>query len=168
MVKGQIQEKIESDLKAGLKKADYFLVGVLRLLIASIHNEEISKRGKNRADILVDEIMTDDEVISVLKKEAKKRKEAIDIYSQTERKDLLQKEQKELEIIFQYLPEELEEKVVEDIVKKIIFDNQQTASGQKITKGNSDFGLVMKEVMKELKGKADGNLVSEVVKRLLQ
>ncbi len=162
MAKGQIKEKIESDLKTGLKKADYFLVGVLRLLIASIHNEEISKRGKNQIGILADEVMTDDEVISVLKREAKKRKEAIDIYSKTERKDLLQKEQKELEIIFQYLPEELGEKAVEEIVRKIISD------GQKTIKGNSDFGLVMKEAMKELKGKADGNLVSETVKRLLQ
>jgi hypothetical protein len=146
-----LKEKIEIELKASLKKADHFRVGVLRLLLSSIHNEEIAKRGRQAESVLADE-----EVSAVLRREAKKRKEAIAIYAGTARKDLLEQEEKELGLIQEYLPPELSREAVEETVRKIVIS------------GGKDFSSVMREAMKELRGRADGNLVSEVVRETLE
>lgn len=144
-------EKIKEDLKQGLKSADANRVGVLRLVLAALYNEEIAKRSRGKGGAL-----TDEEALNVVKKEAKQRKESIEIYQRVNRKDLLEKEEKELEIIQRYLPAEVGQDVIEAAVKKII------------ESGIKDFGAVMKEAMKELKGSVDGAVVAEVVKKLLQ
>lgn len=149
--KMMILEKIKEDLRQGLKNADANRVGVLRLTLAALQNEEIAKRGRGQSAIL-----TDEEALAVLKKEAKKRKESIEIYERVGRKDLLEKEKKELEVIRGYLPVEVGQDAIEAAVKKII------------ESGVKDFGTVMKEAMKELKGSADGSAVAEIVKKLLQ
>lgn len=141
---------IEEDLKSSMKNADSERVGILRLLLSAIHNEEIAKRGRGGEGSL-----DPDEEIVVLKREAKKRKESIELYRQGGRNDLAEKEERELKVISQYLPPEMSREAVEETVRKVI------ASGQK------DFGSVMKEAMKELKGQADGKLVAEVIKSAL-
>ena len=133
-----------------MKNADSERVGILRLLLSAIHNEEIAKRGRGGEGPL-----DPDEEIVVLKREAKKRKESIELYRQGGRNDLAEKEEREFRVISQYLPPEMSREAVEETVRKVI------ASGQK------DFGSVMKEAMKELKGKADGKLVAEVIKSAL-
>jgi len=101
----------------------------------------------------------EEEVIEILVKEAKKRKEAAEIYNKGGRNDLAEKEKKELEIVQKYLPEQLSEIEVEKIVKTVV-----EKSGVKNIK---EFGRLMGEVMKELKGKADAKLVGEIIKKLL-
>lgn len=135
-----------------MKAGNTFELGVLRMVSAALHNKEIEKKGKG-----LEPALSDDEVIEVLSREAKKRKEAIEAYIKGNRDDLAQKETKELEIIKKYLPEQLGEEEIEKIVKAAI-----EKTGAKEVK---DFGKVMAEAMKELKGKADASVVSEIVKK---
>jgi hypothetical protein len=145
-----LKERISSDLKDAMKNADSFRVGVLRLLSSAFQNESIAKRTKQGEGEL-----TEEELIAVLKREAKKRKESIDIYSKAGRTDLAENEERELKIIKGYLPPELSAEEIEAVVKKLA------------DSGMSDFSSVMKSAMAEFKGAADGKMVSEAVKRIL-
>lgn len=151
-----LKQTISDDLKNALKSGDSFKVGILRLLLSALHNKEIEKRGKGEKSELSEE---EEEVIEVLMKESKKRKEAIEIYLKGGRQDLADKEAKELEIVKIYLPEQLSEAEVEKITLKAI--EKIGAENQK------DFGKAMAEAMKELKGKADALKVSEIIKKKL-
>ncbi len=150
-----LKEKLKSDLKSALKSKNGERVNTLRFILSSIQNKEIEKRGKASGDLRGISLI-DEEVIEVLSKEAKKRKEAAEIYSKANRSDLANKEIKELEIIKIYLPEQLGE---EEIKKRI-----QELLKQFDIKSPKDFGRVMGEVMKELKEKADASLVSRIIK----
>lgn len=150
-----LYQKITGDLKKSLKSGDGFRLGILRMLSAALHNKEIEKKSKGQ-----DSILSEDEIIEVLLKEAKKRKEAAEIYQKGNRNDLSEKETKELEIIKKYLPEQLSKEEVEKIVIATIEKINAVAV--------KDFGKVMAEAMKELKNKADASLVSEIVKDKLK
>ena len=147
-----ILERIEQDFSNALRGGDKKIVEILRLLKASLKNKEIELRSKKKK-------IEEDDIIEVLQKEAKKRKESIDAFKKGNRDDLLLKEQEELDIISKYLPAQLSEddirKAVQEIVKPL---------GELSEK---DFGRVMGLAMKELKGKADGNIVSKLVKKFL-
>ncbi len=142
-------EKLQNDMKEALKEGAVFRLGTLRMVSSAIHNLEIEKRAR------VTEGLTDEEVMNVLRKEAKKRKEAADIYGSANRNDLKEKEIRELEIIQSYLPAELGRSEIEDIVKVVL------ASGEK------EFGKIMKKVMSEVGGRAEGGRVSELIKKNL-
>ena len=150
-----LHQKITIDLKVALKSGDSFRVGTLRMLLSSLHNKEIEKKGKG-----LESTLSDDEAIEVLSREAKKRKEAIEAYEKGNRTDLAQKETKELEIIEKYLPEQLSEEEIEKIITAAI-----KKTGAVTVK---DFGKVMGEAMKELKGKADASLVSKIVRKRIE
>jgi len=145
-----LKERISSDLKIAMKNADSFRVGVLRLLASAFQNEAIAKRTRREEGDI-----TEEEVISVLKKEAKKRRESIDVYQAAARTDLADNEKKELEIIKEYLPPELSLEEIEAVVKRLA------------DSGITDFSSLMKSAMAEFKGAADGKTVSEAVKRIL-
>jgi len=142
-------DQINQDVKKALIAKESSKVTLLRQLVSSIKNEEISLSKK-------EEGLSEDEVIAVLKREQKKRKDSIEQYSSAGRSDLADTEKEELEIIKSYLPEEMSEEAVKEEVKKIISDFGDIAP--------SDFGKVMGRVMSELKGKADGSLVNKIVK----
>lgn len=150
-----LHQKITDNLKSAMKAGQEFETGVFRMLLASLHNKEIEKKGKGLKPTL-----SDDEVIEVLTRESKKRKEAIEAYKKGNRTDLVQKETKELEIIEKYLPEQLNAEEIEKIIKAAI----EKTSSREI----KDFGKVMAEAMKELRGKADASLVSEILKKNLE
>ena len=141
-----LKEKLTDDLKTAMKSADQLTVGVLRLLMAAIKNKEIEKRTQ----------LSEEEVLQVLSSEAKKRKDSIDVFSQGGREDLAKKEREELLILEQYLPKQLSAEETEQIITRVL-----------ARVSIKEFGPVMKEVMKELKGKADGKLVSEIIKKKL-
>jgi len=145
-----LKERILSDLKTAMKNADSFRVGVLRLLSSAIQNEAIAKRGKGAGGDL-----TEDELLAILKREAKKRKESIAVYSGAGRTDLSEGEEKELAIISEYLPPEPERSDIEAFVKKTI------------DSGDKEFSSVMKATMAEFKGAADGKVVSEIVRSMI-
>lgn len=144
-----LQEQILEDLKAAMKAKDSLKVDTLRMVRAQMKDQQISK-GKE---------LTEEDELAVLTSAAKKRKEAIEMYAKSQREDLLAKEQRELEIISSYLPEQLSESEIEQFVAKII--NETGASSLK------DMGKVMGLTMKELKGKADGKLVQDIVRKKL-
>lgn len=143
-----LKEKLDVDLKAAMKNADSFRVGVLRLLKSAIQNETIAKHGALGS-------LSDEEIMAVLKREAKKRKESIAVYTESGRSDLAESEVKELDLIAEYLPPEISKEEIEKTVKEII------------SSGASEFSSVMKEAMSRFGGAADGKTVSEVVRSLL-
>jgi len=144
-----LKSKIIQDLKEAMKKGDQEKVGILRYLNSVIHNKEIEKYAKEHQSKL-----TEDELLIVLSSELKKRRESVEIFIRSGRSDLAEKERKEMMIIENYLPRQLSREEIEQEVEKI-FKNHP---------GLSDFGSAMKEVMKELKGKADAKIISEIVK----
>ncbi len=145
-----VLEKINEDLKEALKTQEREKAGVLRFLLAQIQNLEIEKRKGGDKVILKDE-----DVLVVLKKEAKKRQEAINLFRQGGRNDLVEKEESELKFFKDYLPEPLKPEEIEAVVKEVM------------AKGEKEFSLIMKEVMGRLKGQADGNKVSALIKEKL-
>ena len=150
-----LHQRIINDLKEALKSGNSFVAGTLRMILSSLHNREIEKRGKG-----LEETLSEEEIIEVLFKESKKRKEAIEAFTKGNRDDLVQKETKELKIIENYLPQLLSEAEIEKIVNEVI-EKMGTAEIK-------NFGRVMGETMKELKGKADASAVSEIVKNKLK
>jgi hypothetical protein len=147
--------KINEDLKTAMRDGNQFIVDVLRFLLSALHNKEIEKKGKGLEPGLLD-----NEIIEVLTKEAKKRKEAVEIYQKGGREDLVHKENQELEVIKKYLPEELSREEIEKIVIGIIKKVGATEMRY--------FGRVMKEAASELKGKAEASVIIEIVKKNLE
>jgi uncharacterized protein YqeY len=145
------EQKINEDLKESMKSGDKLRLETLRSLRASII--EFSKSGTGKD-------MSEEDAQKILLNASKKRKDAIEMYKQAGRQDLLEKEESELAIIAAYLPEQLSESEVVDALKSII--QQAGAEGPK------DMGKVMGLAMKELRGKADGTLVQQCLKQLLQ
>lgn len=146
-VKGSVKGKLESDLKAALIARDAERTSLARLMLAQIKNREIEKRTKEGVSEL-----SDGEIIEVLRRELKKRREAIGLFKKGGREDLAAKEESESKLIESYLPPEMGRSEIEQVIERVVAG------------GHRDFNSVMREAMKELKGKADGRLVGEVVK----
>jgi len=163
-----LKEKINQDLKDALKEKKELEASVLRLINAAVLNKEKEKRfkvSKEKPDISAEELkvesqLTDEEVIEVISSEAKKRKESVESFEKGERKDLAEKEKKELEVLQRYLPEQLSEEELKALTKE--------AADKVGAKDIKDMGKVMAELMPKVKGRAEGGLVSKVVKELLE
>ena len=147
-----LKEKILNELNKALKEKEELKVSTLRLLIAAIKNFEIAKRGTSY-------VASDEEIASIIQKEIKQRKESIEQFKAGGRQDLVDKETKETEILQIYLPKQISEQellsMVEDVIKEV------GASSVK------DFGKVMRVLAQKVKGRADMNIVSGIIKRLL-
>lgn len=144
-----LDEKLQEDLKLAMKAGKKDVVSTLRLLRASIKNARIQK-GKD---------LDDNESIEVLVKSAKAHKESIDLYEKGGRMDLVAKEKAELELISQYLPEQLSEEKITAILSETIRSLNLTSE--------KDIGRLMGAVMPKLKGKADGNVVQTLARSAL-
>lgn len=142
-----------ADLKQAMKNKEQQRLKVLRSLKAKLLEREISERKDGEASL------SDEQTIEVLMKAAKQRKESIEQFEKGGRDDLVTSEKAELEIINSYLPEMLSEEEVRDVAR-----NKIDALG---ADNMSDMGRVMGAMMQELKGKAEGSLVSKVVKEEL-
>lgn len=148
-----LKEQILEDLKSAMKAKDKDRLQVLRSLKAKLQEKEIAERKDGEATL------TEDQAIAVLMKAAKQRKESITQFEEGGREDLAEKEKSELAIIEEYLPKMLTEDEVREVVSKKIADLG--------AEGPQDMGKVMGPIMGILKGKADGGLVSKVVKEEL-
>ena len=142
-----------ADLKQAMKNKDQQRLNVLRSLKAKLLEREISERKDGEASL------SDEQTIEVLMKAAKQRKESIEQFEKGGRDDLVASEKAELEIITSYLPEMLSEEEVREVAQKKI----DALDAENM----SDMGRVMGAMMQELKGKAEGSLVSKVVKEEL-
>lgn len=147
---GNIGNKISSDLKESIKNKDVLRTSTLRMLTASIQNLLIEKKAKE---------LEDGDTLKIIARQIKQRQDSIESFKKGNRMDLAEKEAKEMEILKTYMPEELGEVEIKNIIQRII---SQTGASSK-----SDFGNVMKAVMQETKGRADGKLVSSMVQQLL-
>lgn len=145
-----LKEKITADIKEAMKAKDAVTLGTLRMMVSIFNNEEIEKRAKGDPAPL-----TDEEVIKVLKRENKKREESVRVYTEGGRPELASGEKAEMAIISKYLPAEMPNSEVEAIVKRVIDG------------GANNIGDVMKKVLAETGGRANGKFVSETAKRLL-
>ena len=141
--------KINEDLKTAIKQGDTVSKSVLRYLKSEIHNREIS----------IGSTLTNEQIVDVLNKQAKQRRESIEAYTNGNRSDLVEVEEKELSIIMNYLPEQLSQPEIEDIVKNGIEETKATSS--------QDIGKIMSWVMPKVKGKADGKIISATVNKIL-
>lgn len=148
-----LYDTILSDLKKAMLAKDKDLTQVLRSVKAALLEKEISERKGGEAKL------SEEQVVQVLMKAAKQRKDSIAQYSNAGRDDLVAVEQKELDIIKSYLPKMMSEKEITDIVNEVISSVGATSP--------QDMGKVMGAVMPKLKGKADGALVNKIVKEKL-
>lgn len=141
--------KLQQQMTEAIKARETARVGVLRLLVAALNNARIEKRDD----------LSEEECISVLQREAKKRREAITLY-RAEHPDRAAEEQAELDIILTYVPQQLDTAAIRTVAQKHIAATGAT--------GPADFSKVMPLVMRELKGVADGAEVRSVVTELLR
>jgi len=142
-------KRIDEDLIKALKNRENDKVTLFRGLKSDIKYKQIEK-GKE---------LTDDEVGAVLSSNAKKRRDSIEQFKTGGRQDLVDKETAELDIIKEYLPEQLSEDKIREIIARAI---EKTGADSP-----ARMGLIMKEVMPELKGKADGKIVNKLAAELL-
>ncbi|OGZ19202.1 MAG: hypothetical protein A2Z68_01960 [Candidatus Nealsonbacteria bacterium RBG_13_38_11] len=152
-----LKEEIQTKLNSAMKGNRAMEVSVLRQLLAALLNKEKEKRFKSKEE--KEAQLTDEEVMESISFEAKKRRESIMEFEKGGRKDLADKEKEELTILSKYLPEQMSEQDIRKLVKEAIATTGVSES--------KDMGKVMQELMPQVKGKADGNLVSQIVKELL-
>lgn len=145
-----LKEKINEDMKAAMKSGDKLRLETIRSIRALIL--EFEKSGANKE-------LTPEIEIQMLTTAVKKRKESIEQYRNAARNDLAEKEESELNILLQYLPKQLNEQEIEEVVRKIATDIGAVSK--------ADFSKLMPASIKELKGKADGKIVKSIVEKIL-
>lgn len=149
-----LKQTLQSDLTTSMKARDEVTSATIRMVLTAITNEEVS--GKQAREL------TDDDVLTVLGREAKKRREAAEAYTSANRPELADREEAELAVIARYLPQQLDEAEVRTIVDAAVAE--VTASG---ATGGAAMGAVMKIVQPQVKGRADGGMVASLVKSAL-
>lgn len=148
-----LKEKITNELKDAMKSGDSFKRDTLRLLDSAIKNAEIEKKKR-------EEGLSDEEVLEVISRAVKQRNDSIKQFIDGGRPELAEKEQKELEILKAYMPEQMSEDEIRKTIKEII-----AGAGEVIP---ADMGKIMGQAMGRMKGKADGNVVRKIVGEELQ
>jgi uncharacterized protein YqeY len=146
-----LKETLKSDLTEAIRSSDKVVSGTIRMVLTAITNEEVS--GKEAR------VLSDEEIITVLSREAKKRREAAEEFAKAGRTDRAAEEKAEGEVIAKYLPAQLSE----DDIKKLIADAVISTGAA----GPADMGKVMGVIKPKIAGKADGGLVSSLVKAAL-
>lgn len=139
-------QNIENDFKNALKNKEEVKLSTLRMLKSALHNKEIEERK---------EVLDEQEIISIIQKELKKRQDSITAYKTANRQELVAREEQEAEILATYLPAMMSAEEVAKIVDEVMVS------------GQDNFGLIMKDVMAKTKGRADGQVVQALVKQKL-
>lgn len=149
-----LKEQLQADLTAAMRAQNSVVSGTIRMALAAITNEEVA--GK------VAKVLTDADVVTVLTREGKKRREAIEAYVAANRQDLADKEAAELAVLEKYLPEQLGEAELQSLIDAAVAEAK--ASG---ADGMKAMGLVMKILQPKISGRADGAAVAAAVKAAL-
>ncbi len=144
-----LKEQLDADLKESQKARDTIRVNVIRMLKTTIKNREVEKIGE----------LTDQELLQAVNSQIKTRLEAIEGFKKGGRDEMVKKEEAELAILKAYLPEQLSREEIVSLIEKAV-----TETG---AAGPRDMGKVMKALINDVTGKADGKLVSELVKEKL-
>jgi len=144
-----LKQQLQDDLKSAMRDQDDARKRALRMVLAAIKMREVEVRGE----------LSDADVLAILQKEAKQRLEVLDELSQVDRPDLVATEQADLEILKEYLPQQLNREEIAELARQVVSDVG--------AKGQRDMGQVMRALMPQIKGRADGQLVNQVVRELL-
>ena len=141
-----VLDTINNDMKKYMKEKDGFSLGVVRMVKGAIQLESINKKKE----------LTDEEIISVISKQIKMRKDSIVEFEKGNRQDLVEQNKKEIEILNKYMPEQLSMEEINKIIDEAFLLIKPTSSKEQ--------GLIMKEITPKLKGRADMSLVSGIIK----
>ncbi len=149
----ELKDRLRADLTTAMKARDQLRTGTLRMVLTAITNAEVG--GKEAREL------SDDDVVAVLTSEAKKRREAAEAFDDGNRPELAAKEREESAVLAEYLPDQLGEDEVRDIVTAAVESTGSAGAGMKA------MGAVMGVVQPQVKGRADGKAVAAEVKRQL-
>lgn len=144
-----LKERLIEDMKDSMKKGEQVKLSAIRMVRAGIKNKEIE----------IGRELKDEDVVGVISSAIKQRKDSYAQFLNANRMDLAEKEKKEIEVLSIYLPEQMGEDEIKKRIKEIISETGATTS--------KDIGRVMKILMPEMKGKADGNLVNKIAREML-
>lgn len=144
-----LRDRLTEEMKGAMKARDDIRLSVIRLIRSSVKNREIESRHE----------LADGEIIEVISTLVKQRRESIRMFGEAGRADLVEKEEKELAVLLTFLPQQLTREEVESLVSKVVADCG--------AQGPKDMGKVMKAIMPHVAGRADGSIVSAVVKEKL-
>lgn len=144
-----LKDRLTEDLKQAMRQGDDRRKSTIRLVRAEITNAEI-ERGRE---------LGDDEVLAVIAKQAKQRRESVAEFVKGARQDLVDQEEEELQILLSYLPAQMSRDEIEVAARQVIAEVGATSMAQ--------MGEVMRRLMSQLKGKVDGSLVNQVVREIL-
>lgn len=144
-----LKDRLTEDLKQAMRQGDERRKSTIRLVRAEITNAEI-ERGRE---------LGDDEVLAVIAKQAKQRRESVAEFVKGARQDLVDQEEEELKILLSYLPAQMSRDEIEVAARQVIAEVGATSMAQ--------MGEVMRRLMSQLKGKVDGSLVNQVVREIL-
>jgi len=145
-----LSERLNDDMKQAMKSQDKFKLSVIRMVRAAVKNQEIELKRT----------LDDNEVLDILSREVKQRKDSLQEFEKAGRDDLAKDIAAEIEIISAYLPKQLTEEEIKVIVQQTI---QETGASSK-----AEMGKVMSALMPKVKGRADGKLVNTIVQQFLQ
>lgn len=142
-------DRISEDMKQAMKNKDKLKLSVIRMIRSAIKYTEIEKQTT----------LSDEQILDVLTREVKQRRDSLQEFEKAGRQDLVENVQAELEILKQYLPQQLSEQELRNIIQSVIEEIG--------AKGKSDMGKVMSAVMPKVKGRADGKLINQLVQEYL-
>lgn len=145
-----MKERLLEDLKLAMKSQDKVKLSVIRMVKAAIQMEEIAKKRE----------LTEEEIVSILAKQIKTRKESIQEFAKANRNDLVEQNEAEVAILNTYMPKMMEESEIEALIEEVFAKVNPT--------GVNDIGRVMKEIAPLVKGKADMSLVNSLIKKYLE
>ena len=145
-----LNEKIQDDLKTAMKEKDNFRLGVIRMVKGAIQLSKINSKDE----------LSNEQIIDVISKQIKMRKDSINEFTKAGRLDLAEQNEKEIEILNEYMPEQLSPEEIEKIINEAFEIINPTSQKQ--------MGLIMKEVSPKLKGRADMGEVNKIIKSKLE
>ena len=151
----ELKNRLQSDMKEALKQGNKLKLSTIRMLQARILEREVELRASRGRDCH----LSDEEIQEVIVSYAKQRRQSIESYQQGGREDLVEREKQELELVEAYLPRQLTETEVRAIVDRVVRETD--------AQGLKDLGVVMKAVMAETRGAAEGRLVNQIAKEIL-
>ena len=149
MVEANLKQKLSDDLKQAMRSGDTVRRGVIRMLMAAINNAEIARQAK----------LEDSDILGVITKEVRQHHESIEAFKRGNRQDLVDKEEAELAVLQGYLPQQMNREEVVEVARKVIAEMGAEGPGDK--------GKVMPKLMAQLRGRADGREINEIVSELL-
>ena len=144
-----LKEKLLSNMKEAMKSKDSVKLGTVRSVISAVKNQEIELKKE----------LNEEEILTIVSREVKKRKEAAVLYEKGNRPELKDKEIQEMKILQTYLPEQVSEKDLRHRIQEVIAETG--------AEGMKDFGKIMKTLVPEFKGKADNGLIKELANEYL-